>query len=371
MIKKALPLLLISLFLLPLYAAADADPKVELSYPIETDPGKIIFIDVKLTNTTSEMLWDLKAVIDSDEIPIDIKNYINVIDGEKKFVEDEDHSINVQDQVTTRLSIEITANAEPGNYRIPLAIRGEIGNCRQGCKPYLLVKNIDFKVVKEFPSLKIELSPYSKDVFQGQDITIPFKISNYGEGYGRSIKVSIPENANYQYSFDINSISFLNSQEQRIVNLNILTKGDTPSGDYKTDIIVEYFDAYGDKKATTQSISFSVKDSAVVKNAENYYTQANTYFEKKNYSKALEFYQKSREAYQEVGLTSKVNEIDSKILLVNTAIEESKGNIGPMTYILFAILLSAVTMELGVLVGTLFRKPKSPTKKSSIPTSDY
>ncbi len=56
--KKVLPLLLISLILLPLYGAADADPKVELTYPKETEPGKLIYIDVNLHNTTSEMLWD-------------------------------------------------------------------------------------------------------------------------------------------------------------------------------------------------------------------------------------------------------------------------------------------------------------------------
>lgn len=371
MIKKALPLLLISLILLPLYGAADADPKVELTYPNETQPGKLVNIDIKLTNTTSEMLWDLKGVIDPNDIPADIKNYIKIIDGEKKFLEDSDHSINVQDQVSIRLSIEITANAEAGTYEIPLKIRGEIGNCRQGCKPYLLVKDIEFKVIKEFPSLKIELSSYPGEVFQGQNLKVPFKITNYGEGYGNNIKITVPENSKYTSSFDIDSIGFMNSKEERTINLNILTKGDTPSGDYKTDIIVEYFDAYGNKKATTQSISFAVKDSAVVKNAENYYTQANTYFEKKNYSKALEFYEKAKDSYQEVGLTDKVSEIDSKMVLVKAAIEESKSNISPTTYIIFGILLSAVTMELGVLLGTLLRKPKSSSKQSSIPKTEY
>ena len=39
-------------------------------------------------------------------------------------------------------------------------------------------------------------------------------------------------------------------------------------------------------------------------------------------------------------------------------------------YIMFGVLLSAVTMELGVLIGTLTRKPKSP-KSSSIPKKEY
>ena len=188
MMKKVLPLLLISLILLPLYGAADADPKVELTYPTEIEPGKLILIDVKLTNTTSEMLWDLKGVIDSNDIPSEIRNYIKIVDGEKDFVPGEgDHSINVQDQANIRLSIEITGNADAGTYKIPLKIKGEIGNCRQGCKPYLLMKDIEFKVIKEYPSLKIELSSYPGEVFQGQSINIPFKVSNYGVGYGNNI----------------------------------------------------------------------------------------------------------------------------------------------------------------------------------------
>ena len=171
--KKVLPLLLISLILLPLYGAADADPKVELTYPKETEPGKLIYIDVNLHNTTSEMLWDLKGVIDPSDIPPEIKNYVKIIDGDKLFVPgDGDHTINVQDKVTLRLSIEITSNADAGTYKIPLRIRGEIGNCRQGCKPYLLMKEIEFKVIKEFPSLKIELSSYPNEVLQGQSTNL-------------------------------------------------------------------------------------------------------------------------------------------------------------------------------------------------------
>jgi len=371
MMKKALPLLLIFLFLLPLYGAADGDPKVELTYPKETEPGKLIYIDVNLHNTTSEMLWDLKAVIDPSDIPPEIKNYIKIIDGDKLFVPgDEDHSINVQDTVDLRLSIEITENADAGTYKIPLRIRGEIGNCRQGCKPYLLMKEIEFKVIKEFPALKIELSSYSKEVFQGQNISIPFKVSNYGLGYGNNIKLSVPTNNNFTTSLDVNSIGLMRSQESRNVTLNIAAKGDASSGSYKTDVIVEYFDPYGNKKATTESISFTIKDSAIITDAEKYYAQGNEYFNKKNYSMALGEYEKAKETYQELGLTGKVNEIEARIKLAKSSIESTKSSISPSMYIVFGVLLSAVTMELGVLVGTLARKTKSP-KSSSIPKNDY
>lgn len=359
MMKNALPLLLISLILLPLYGAADADPKVELTYPTEVQPSKLMLIDVKLTNTTSEMLWDLKAVIDPSDIPVDIKNYIKIVDGEKEFVPGEgDHSINAQDQASVRLSIEVTSNADAGTYRIPLKIKGEIGNCRQGCKPYLLMKDIEFKVIKEFPSLKVELSSYPDEVFQGQSINVPFKVSNYGLGYGNNITLTAPSNTNFSTSLDVDSIGLLRSNESRNVTLNIAAKGDAPSGDYKTDVIVEYFDPYGNKKATTQPISFSIKDSAIVKDAEKYYAQGNEYFEKKNYSKALAEYEKAKEAYQELGLTGKVTEIEARIELTESTIESTKSNISPSIYIMFGVLLSAVTMELGVLLGTLTRKPK-------------
>ena len=371
MMKKALPLLLISLILLPLYGAADADPKVELSYPNETGPGKLILIDVKLTNTTSEMLWDLKAAIDPSDLPAEIKNYIKIVDGEKEFVPGEgDHSINVQDQVSIRLSIETTSNADAGTYKIPLKTKGEIGNCRQGCKPYLLMKDIEFKVIKEFPSRKIELSSYPQEVLQGQSISIPFKVSNYGVGYGNNISLSAPSNTNFTTSLDVDSIGLMKSNESRNVTLSIAAKGDASAGIYKTDIIVEYFDPYGNKKATTQPISFTIKDSALVKEAEKYYAQGNEYFDKKNYSKALDQYENAKEAYQQLGLTEKVSEIDSRIQLAKSAIESTKSNISPSIYIFFGVLLSAVTMELGVLFGTLTRKPKSP-KSSSIPKNDF
>lgn len=371
MMKKALPLLLISLILLPLYGAADADPKVELTYPKEAEPGKQILIDVKLTNTTSEMLWDLKAVIDPNEISPEIKNYIKIVDGEKEFVPGEgDHSINVQDQVSVRLSIETTSNADAGTYKLPLKIKGEIGNCRQGCKPYLLMKDIEFKVIKEYPSLKIELSPYPQEILQGQSINIPFKVSNYGIGYGNNITLSAPSNTNFTTSLDVPSIGLMKSNESRNVTLNIAAKGDASTGSYKTDIIIEYFDPYGNKKATTEQISFTIKDSALVKEAERYYAQGNEYFDKKNYSKALDQYENAKESYQQLGLTEKVTEIDARIQLAKSAIESKKTNISPSIYIFFGVLLSAVTMELGVLIGTLTRKPKSP-KSSSIPKNDF
>ncbi|KYC46195.1 MAG: hypothetical protein APG10_00198 [Candidatus Methanofastidiosum methylothiophilum] len=361
MMKKALPLLLISVILLPLYGAADADPKVELTYPNETQPGRLINIDIKLTNTTSEMLWDLKAVIDPNDIPPDIKSYIRLVDADKAFVVgDGDHSINVQDQVSIRLSIETTSNAEAGTYKLPLKIKGEIGNCRQGCKPYLLMKDIEFKVIKDYPSLRIELSSYPNEVLQGQSIKVPFKVTNYGVGYGNNIKLSVPSNNNFITSLEVDSIGLLKSNESRNVNLSIAAKGDASTGNYKTDIIVEYFDPYGNKKATTESITFSIKDSSLVKDAEKYYAQGNEYFTKKNYSNALEEYQKAKIAYQGLGLTEKVNEIQARIELTQVAIEETKSNIPLSIYIIFGVLLCAVTMELGVLIGTLTRKPKSP-----------
>ncbi|NMC60164.1 MAG: hypothetical protein GYA51_12410 [Candidatus Methanofastidiosa archaeon] len=369
MINKVLPLLLISLLLLPLYSAADAEPKIDMKYEEEITPGRTMTVDIALKNTTSEMLWELKGIIELSEIPESIRDHIQLIKGEQSFTEDT--HINVQDEASIQLSFTVDKNVDAGTYTIPIKIKGEIGNCRQGCKPYLLIKNITFKVVKDYPSLKIEVSSYPSELFQGKNLTVPFKIINYGEGYANNIKISVPQNSNYTASFDIDSIGMLKSKEERAVNLNILTNGNTPSGDYKTDIIVEYYDPYGNKKASTQSISFSVKNSAVVQNAENYYAQANTYFESKNYSKALEYYGKAKNAYQEVGLTEKANEIDSRILLVNAAIEESKSNITPSMYIIFGVLLSAVTMELGVLIGTLMRKSKSASKKSAIPKHDY
>ncbi len=371
MMKKALPLLLILLFLLPLYGAADSDPKVELTYLTEVTPGRLITIDVKLTNTTSEMLWDLKGVIDSNDIPVEIKNYVVIVEGEKDFpTTDLDHSINIQDQSSIRLSIQITENATAGTYKIPLKMKGEIGNCREGCIPYLLVKDIEFKVVKEYPSIKIEMSSYPNEVLQGQNINIPFKISNYGNNYGNNIKISAPTNNNNFTTFlDVDTIGLLKSNESRNITLNIAAKGDAASGSYKTDIIVEYFDPFGTKKATTQSISFTIKDSALVKEAEGYYAKGNEYFTNKKYSNALEEYEKAKEAYQELGLTAKVSEVDARIDLVRTLIESTKANVSPVIYILFAVLLSAVAMELGVLVGTLFRKPKSQ-RSSNIPKGE-
>lgn len=371
MMKKALPFLLIILFLLPLYGAADADPKVELTYPKEIEPGRLINIDVKLHNTTSEMLWDLKGVIEPNDIPPEIKSYIVIVEGEKEFVPGEgDHSINVQDEANIKLSIQITGNANAGTYKIPLKIKGEIGNCRQGCIPYLLMKDIEFKVIKEYPSIKIELSSYPKEVLQGQSINIPFKLSNYGSNYGNNIELSVPQTNNFTTSLDVDSIGLLKSNEARNVILSIAAKGDASAGSYKTDILVEYYDPYGNKKATTESISFTIKDSALVKDAENYYTQGNEYFTNKKYSKALEEYEKAKEAYQQLGLTDKVSEIDARIELAESAMESTKSSISPTTYIMFGVLLSAVTMELGVLFGTLMRKPKSP-KSSSIPKKEY
>ena len=371
MMKKVLPLLLISIVLLPLYGAADADPKVELIYNYEVEPGDLVKIDVKLTNTTNEMLWDLEGVIDSNDISPDIKNYIVIVEGEKEFPSGEsDHSINVQAQSDIQLSIQITANANPGTYNIPLKIKGEIGNCREGCIPYLLLKNIELKVIKEYPSLKIELSTYPKEVFQGQSIDVPFKVSNYGNNYGNNIKITAPSNTNFTNSLDVDTIGLLKFNESRNVTLNIAAKGDAPSGNYKTDIIVEYYDPYGNKKATTQQISFAIKDSALVKDAENYYAQGNEYFTKKNYSKAISEYEKAKEAYQELGLTAKVSEVDSRITLAESMIESTKSNVSPTIYIMFGLLLSAVTMEFGVLIGTLARKPKPP-KSSNIPKNDF
>lgn len=367
MMKQTLSLLFISLILiLPFCGAADADPKIELIHPLEIEPNRVVVIDVKLHNTTSEMLWDLKALIDLSDVPIEIKKYITIIDGEKEFAPgDGDHSINVQDQVSVRLSLEVSPNAEAGVYKIPLKIKGEIGNCRQGCKPYLLMKSIDFKVVKEFPSVKIELSSYPNEVYPGQSVNVPFKISNHGQGYANSIKLSSPSNNNYTSSFDISSVGMLRSNESRNISLNIAAKNGAPSGDYRADIIVEYFDAFGNKKATTQSVSFSIKDSALAKEAEKYYSLGNEYYTNKNYSNALIQYEKSKEAYKKLGLTEKVNEVDARIELVKIAIGSTKSSVSTTIYILFGVLLSAVTMELGVLIGILTRKPKLP-KSSSI-----
>ena len=45
----------------------------------------MVVIDVKLHNTTSEMLWDLKALIDLSDVPIEIKKYITVLDGKRNL----------------------------------------------------------------------------------------------------------------------------------------------------------------------------------------------------------------------------------------------------------------------------------------------
>jgi len=70
--------------------------------------------------------------------------------------------------------------------------------------------------------------------------------------------------------------------------------------------------------------------------------------------------EKSKEAYQQLGLKDKVSEVNARIDLTKSTIESTKSNISPSIYIMFGVLLSAVTMELGVLLGTLTRKPKSP-----------
>lgn len=356
MIKKALPLLLISIILLPLFEAADPDPRVELKHPLEIEPGRPMTIEVILTNTTRELLWSLKGIIDPSDISPDIRNNVKIIEGEKSFTDRT--NIPVGETESISLSIEIDKNADVGSYKIPLRIRGEIGNCRGGCVPYLLVKDIEFRVVKEYPELKVEFSPYPKEVFQGQSITIPFNISNYGQGNAHNIKFSVRPTNNYSASLDVEEIRVFRPQISRKVNITITAAEDAMLGGYKTDLIIEYFDVYDNKRASLQEISFSIKDSELIRNAEAYYDQGNEYFNIGNYSMALEKFQKSKEAYETLGFTEKVSELEAKIELAESEIELRKVEVSAPIYIGFGVLISFVSMAFGILIGTLTKNSK-------------
>ncbi len=356
MMKKALPLLLISMILLPLYGAADRDPRVEFDHLQQTDPGKQMTIEVTLTNTTSQLLWGLKGVISPNEIPSDIRNYIKIIEGEKAFTDRTNIRVGETESIT--LKIEIDNNAEVGTYKIPLLIRGEIGNCRGGCVPYLLVKNIEFNVVKDYPSIKVDFSSYPEEVFQGESISIPFKISNFGQGNANNITLRVPSTNNFTTSLSVGEIRIFRPQNSRDVILTITADEDAEVRSYNTDLIIEYFDAYENKRASLEPISFTIKDSELIRNAEAYYVQGNEYFNNGNYSLALEQYEKSKEAYEQLGFTEKVSEINAKIELTESEIELKKADVSVPIYVGLGVLISFVSMAFGILVGTLTQKPK-------------
>jgi len=318
---------------------ADKPPIVKvLPQRGSTTLGENYIIEVILTNPNEEDKADIYKCyveIDTDKIS---EEYIEIIDGKKEITNFESG-----EEIKLELIIGFKDNAPEGNYIIPIKIRGEFISCTMGgC-------GIDFYFEKKAEVSLTILKPaiivyYLKNDFSigendysirgGGELEIPFSIKNVatGKAFNISIKYDVDdellENLKYpEIPKELDAGEIINEK------LYLNTEG-IDYGDYSLKITVEYFDSRNkrykpfEKECSIHVLGPSEEEinQEKLNKAAAAEREAATLLSKDEFDSALEKYKEAKTLYEEVGITTKVNDMNSKINLVEETIQKIEEN---------------------------------------------
>jgi len=317
-----------------------ADSRVPDKLPIVKVPprgsaklGENYTIEVTLTNPNEKDrvdIWKCWVEIDTDKIS---DEYIEIIDGRKEIT-----NFGSGEEIKLELIIKFKDNAPEGEYAIPLKVTGRWIACSGGCAPFqpqYKETKVSLTILKPMIIvyyLKNDYSIVENDysIRGGGELEIPFSIRNVGTG--KAFNISI------KYDVDDELLENLESPEipkeldaSEIINEKLyLNTENMDYGDYSLTIRVEYFDLRNEKKPpfekecsihvlgpSEEEINQEKLDKAVAAERE-----AATLLSKDEFDSALEKYKEAKTLYEEVGITTKVSDMDSKINLVEETIQK-------------------------------------------------
>lgn len=321
-----------------------ADSKVPDKLPIVKVPprgstklGENYIIEVTLTNPNEKDrvdIWKCWVEIDTDKIP---EEYIEIIDGKKEIT-----NFGSGEEIKLELIIRFKDNAPEGEYTIPIKVTGKWIACSSGCTPFqpqYEETKVSLTILKPMIMvyyLKNDFSIGENDysIRGGGELEIPFSIKNVATG--KAFNISI------KYDVDDELLENLKCPEipkeldaGEIINekLYLNTEG-IDYGDYSLKIMVEYFDSRNkrykpfEKECSIHVLGPSEEEinQEKLNKAAAAEREAATLLSKDEFDSALEKYKEAKTLYEEVGITTKVNDMNSKINLVEETIQKIEEN---------------------------------------------
>ncbi|MCD6466772.1 MAG: hypothetical protein J7L10_02480, partial [Methanomicrobia archaeon] len=317
---------------------ADKPPIVKvLPQRGSTTLGENYIIEVILTNPNEEDKADIYKCyveIDTDKIS---EEYIEIIKGKAEITK-----FGSEEEVTVELIIKFKDNAPEGEYTIPIKVTGRWIACSSGCTPFqpqYEETKVSLTILKPMVMVyylkndfSIEENDYS--IRGGGELEIPFSIKNVATG--KAFNISI------KYDVDDELLENLKCPEipkeldaGEIINekLYLNTEG-IDYGDYSLKITVEYFDSRNkrykpfEKECSIHVLGPSEEEinQEKLNKAAAAEREAATLLSKDEFDSALEKYKEAKTLYEEVGITTKVNDMNSKINLVEETIQKIEEN---------------------------------------------
>jgi len=284
-------------------------------------------IPVTLKNETGEKIWKCWVEIDTDKVP----DCIEIIKEKAETINFEKDT-----EITLEVAIRFKDNAPSGEYVIPLKVLGYKTACQKEgeyCQP-LRPQNEKTRVILiiEKPLIMIDLkNEYS--IRGGEKLEIPFSIENAGTGTAFNISVTylsdyeLFENLKYpETPEDLNASAVFNGKIY-------LDTENIEYGDYLLNISVEYFDLRNKKMNFQKKCDIHILgpseeeiNQEKLNKAAAAEREAESLLSKGEFDSALEKYNEAKTLYEEVGIITKVNDINGKINLIDGTIQRIQDN---------------------------------------------
>ncbi len=332
---KIIAIMFLLLLVAPIFINVTfADTKVPNELPIvkispkgSTKPGENYTIEVTLTNPNEENkvdIWKCWAEINTEKIPEEELQYIEIIKEKAEIT-----NFGSGEEVTLELIIRFGDNAPEGEYIIPIKVSGKWIACTTGCIPFS-PQNVETKV--SLTILKPVVTVYLQNEYSvkgGEKLEIPFSIKNIGTAKASNVSVN--------YLVDDELLENLESPEiSRELNASEIIDEklylDTESidyGDYSLTIHVEYFTTKNERKIFDKGCTIHILgpteeeiNQEKLNRASGLEREAGIFLSKDEFDSALEKYKEAKTLYEEVGIATKVGDMNNKINLIDETIQK-------------------------------------------------
>ncbi|MCC7568795.1 MAG: tetratricopeptide repeat protein [Candidatus Methanofastidiosa archaeon] len=310
-----------------------AQPTVVLSSttPERGDPLEEITLNLTLTNTTAEAMWNIRIWFDLSD---DTNGYFVALDDIVEVDLGEREYLSPNDSVTTSIRIMANTHTPAQKHQVPLVIRYRRGACEGGCQNEEARATLAVPIYRMDPKVAISIQEIA-EVFPGEQLVVYTTLNNFGTGIATSIEISASTSPSlatgettFFTDFDPPELGVSGSVVAQTV---IDTTGAEP-GYYQFTVGLRYEDKYGNSEARVSVKEFKIKGTAT---QEALY-QANMLrelginaYQLKDYTTAISYLERAIELY---GRLQQTEDILEDISLSEEIIQLSITNIQASNY---------------------------------------
>lgn len=321
-----LSVLLISTYINVTFGETDA-PHVDLPPRGYASFGEEYIIPVTLKNDTGGDIWKCKVAIDTETPPEDLPYEIVKGEAETTDIPELKGKFEEGVEVTLDLIIKFKTAASAGDYTIPILVTGFKTACqREGeyCQP-LRPKKDEMKVtlIIRKPILLIDLEN-EFSVREGDTLEIPFTVRNVGTATASKLSVTYHMDDALLGNIETPEMpKDANASEEIDTKLHLDTTG-ISYGVYPLTVQAAYFDLKDTRKTVEKETTIHILGPSEeeiyqkkLENAKTVENEARNLLTNDEFNKALKKYKEAKTLYEELEISTKVNEMDSNITLIN------------------------------------------------------